>query len=212
MPEVIPRMKFAEFVDLLLMRLYEADQKAGSTPVDLNALVQDLKDPVPEDWTRDAAKILNSRGLADCMFTFGAVHGSLTGMGRLFVEEDRGTGIIPQYKESPDRFVRVTVLGNNHNVNVNVGGNAASVTQSQMIERERQPVFQLVDEAATRLKSDGTLTEDERKELLSDIEALRGQLKRREPNRPAIAAILTPLSKITSIATQIASLIKLLNN
>jgi hypothetical protein len=212
MSQVMPRMKFAEFVDLLLMRLYEADQKSGSTSVDLNALVQDLKEPVPEDWTRDAAKILNSRGLADCMFTFGAVHGSLTGAGRLFVEEDRGTGIIPQYKQSPDRFVHVVVSGSNHNVNLNVGGNSAAVTQSQTIEQERQPAFRLLDEAAEKLKGDRILADDERNELLSDIDALRTQLRRKEPNRPAIAAIMTPLSQIASIATQITGLFKLLNN
>jgi len=212
MPQVVPRMRFAEFVDLLLMRLYEVDQKAGSTPVDLNALVQDLKDPVPEDWTRDAAKILNSRGLADCMFTFGAVHGSLTGMGRLFVEEDRGTGIIPQYKANREKFVQVNVSGSNNNVNFNLGGHQVSVNQSQTIEQEREGVFRLLDEAAGKLAEDRALAEEERKEFLRDIDSLRDQLKRREPNRPAIAAILTPLSQVASIASQIARLIKDLNN
>jgi hypothetical protein len=55
------------------------------------------------------------------------------------------------------------------------------------------------------------LDPSEREEFLSDVEAVRQQLRKREPNRPALAALLAPLSQIASIAGQVTTLIKWLN-
>src|SRR5256885_7315151 len=98
------KLKFSQFVELLLVRLYELEQEQSSTEFfDVDAIARELKDPVPEGWTFDAAKVLQSRGLIDCIFTLGGAHAHLTGEGRLFIEEDKGrTGIISEYKHAPD--------------------------------------------------------------------------------------------------------------
>jgi hypothetical protein len=44
-----------------------------------------------------------------------------------------------------------------------------------------------------------------------DVAAVRGQLEKREPNRSVLAAILEPLSQVTSITSLVAELIKLIN-
>jgi hypothetical protein len=203
------KMRFSEFVDLLLATLYrQEEQTPGTGPgqyIDLNALSRQFKEPVPFQWVFDAAKVLESRALVRCMFTMRGVLAQLTGEGRLYVEEDHGTGIIKQFKELPQNFVVVSGTGNQ----VVVGGNQTEVHQS--IEQERQPAFELLDEISKQLKQDATLTSQEKEDLLSDVDMIRGQLKRREPNRPALAALLEPLSKVASIAGFVLNLIKLLN-
>ena len=68
-----PAYKFTDFVDLLLVALYEADQSDnGDGFQDLGALAATIKGDVPRDWVFDAAKVLETRMLADCIFTFGA--------------------------------------------------------------------------------------------------------------------------------------------
>ena len=79
------------------------------------------------------------------------------------------------------------------------------------IEQERQPVFQVLEEMKQRLKQDTTLGEDSKTEMLGDVDAIRTQLKKREPNRSAIAALLEPIGQVVSVAGQVAELIKMIN-
>jgi hypothetical protein len=206
------KLKFSQFVDLLLARLYELEQESPATEFyDLDSIARDLKDPVPDGWVFDAGKVLQSRGLVDCIFTLGGAQARLTGEGRLFVEEDQGTGIIPEYKSAPEHFVQhVSVSG--HGNQVVVGGHGQSgISQAQSIEKEREPLFRLLQEIEVKLKQDGSLADSERTELLGDLESIRQQLRRREPNRPALAALLAPFGNVTSIAANVASLISRLN-
>jgi hypothetical protein len=204
------RMKFSEFVDLLLARLYDLDQESpgGKVYFDLNAAARQLIVPVPPGWVFDAGKVLESRGLAQCVFTLGGgCHAVLTGEGRLYVEEERGTGIIHKFHESPQNYVVVSGSSNQ----VVVGGSQSGVTQTATVERERQPAFELLESIERQLKADTTLDDQERSDLLADVGMIRGQLSKRQPNRVALAALLEPLSKVASIGGFVMNLIKLLN-
>ena len=83
-------LRFSQFVDLLMVRLYELDLQEGDRFFDLNAIARQIRESVPSGWVFDAAKVLQTRGLAECIFTFGGIQAQLTGEGRLYVEEGRG--------------------------------------------------------------------------------------------------------------------------
>ena len=61
-----PAYKFTEFVDLLLVALYE--DLIGNEFQNLEALAATIKGDVPPDWVFDAAKVLQTLALADCHF------------------------------------------------------------------------------------------------------------------------------------------------
>jgi len=131
------KLKFSQFIDLLLARLYEAQRQNPDGMVDLNEIAADLRESVPDDWVVDAAKVMQARGLADCIISYGACHARLTGEGMLFVEEDRGSGIIRQYRQEPAQFFQhVHVSGSGHH-QVIVGSSQTGITQSSTGEQER---------------------------------------------------------------------------
>lgn len=204
-----PVLKFSEFIDLVLARLHELERD-GSPGVlfDLNVVVRGLKVKAPPQWVFDAGKILESRGWAQVAFTFGGgCQARLTGEGRLYVEEGRGTGIIPKYREAPGEFVSESGMGNQ----VLDGGPTGAVSQAVAIEQERAPAFHVLRQLKDVLRHDATLTESERKDLLTDVEMIEQQLRKREPNRAALFALLEPLSRISSIAGFVADLIRWFN-
>lgn len=203
-------LKFGQFLDLLMARLVERQTEApAGTLIDLNQVARDLKVEVPDQWVFDAGKVLESRGWAQVLFTFGGgCHARLTGEGRLYVEEERGTGIIHEYHQAPDRFVSVSGTNNQ----VIIGSTIGTVSQTVTIEQERAPSFRLLDQIKDVLRRDPILDDSERQDLLSDVQMVEQQLKRREPNRAVLAALLEPLSRVASIGGFVADLIRLFNN
>ncbi|HEX5244127.1 MAG TPA: hypothetical protein VFW23_12760 [Tepidisphaeraceae bacterium] len=200
-------MQFKEFIDLLLVRLYELDRADGGQFFDLNAIAREAKDQIPSSWPFDAAKVLETRGLARCIYTFGGTHAQLTGEGRLYVEEDRGT--TRKIREAPAHYFNVTISGNNNQIAA--GHHHQGTTQTLALEQEREPAFRLLDEATKTLQDDQTLNGATRAEGMTYLELLRLQLKKQEPDRSLVAAVLEPLSKISSIAGNVATLIRLFN-
>ena len=55
------------------------------------------------------------------------------------------------------------------------------------------------------------MSDSEREDLLTDVQMVEQQLKKREPNRAVLAALLEPLSRVASIGGFIADLVRLLN-
>lgn len=206
-----PHYTFSEFIDLILARLYELEQSQGASSFfDVNAINEQLKEPVDAQWVFDAGKVLESRGLAQCVFAFGGVcQARLTGEGRLFVEErrDRASETIGKYYRHPDNYVVVSGIGNK----VVVGGRDVTANQNTSIQQERAPAFQLLGNIRNRVADDQRLSEQERGDVLSDLDMVEQQLRKREPNRSALAAILEPLGQIASIAGLVSTLIRLLN-
>ena len=206
------QLRFIEFTDLLLARLYDKDRENPGEMFDLNEIAREISAQIPETWTLDAARFLQTRGLAMPIITFGAIEAQLTGEGRAYVEEEKGTGIIRRYHESPHVFIQtVNVSGNNNQTAV--GRDQTGVAQSEVspIEKERELAFRILRELEDKLDLDRSVRDEERAQLKEDLRHIRAQLKRREPNRTALAALLAPLSQITSLASQVVSLIRLLN-
>lgn len=203
-------MKFSEFIDFLLIRLYELEKERGAGRYfSLNAIAKELKEEVPVAWIRDAGKVLESRLLANCAFMIGGnAQAQLSGEGRLWVEE--GKGSVPRITEDMKKLVTVNVTGSDNQVVV-AGGDQSGTTQTLTIEQEREPAFKLIEEMEKELDRDTSLGEQERRDARTDLSQVKDQLKKREPNRPALAALLEPLSQFTSIATRVVELIKLIN-
>lgn len=202
-------MTFSEFIELILARLYDLERDAADGALfDVNAIARELKSSVPTHWIFDAGKVLESRGWAQVAFTFGGgCHARLTGEGRLYVEEERGTGIIHRYRQAPTQFVTVSGTGNQ----VVIGDTAGAISPRTSIEIERAPALELLQQLRETLRQDPSLSASEREDRLGDADAIEQQVRRREPNRAAVAALLEPLSRIGSISGLVADLIRLFN-
>lgn len=106
------KLRFTEFVELVLVRLYELD--TGSPEfIDVNEIAAELREPVPGTWPYEAVKVLDDRGLVDAALAFASAHALITGEGRLFVEarEDVRSSTIHQYRTHPGNFVFVSGTG-----------------------------------------------------------------------------------------------------
>jgi hypothetical protein len=202
-------LKFGQFVDLMMARLLERERETPSgVLLDLNEVARELKVSVPDQWIFDAGKVMDGRGWAQVAFTFGGgCHARLTGEGRLYVEEERGTGIIRDYHEAPAQFISVSGTGNQ----VIAGNTTGGISHVVGIERERAPAFRLVGQLKKTLQDDPSLSDSDREDLLTDIQMVEQQLRKREPNRAVLAALLEPLSRVASIGGFVADLVRLLN-
>lgn len=201
------RMKFSEFVDVLLVRLYEADEQSPGRFFDLNALAKSVKTEVPLDWVFDAAKVLESRVLAQCLYTFGATQARLTGEGRLYVEEGRGT--TKRVVEHPDQYF-INVSGPNSQVVVGNKESTVTLTARTDIEIQREPAFRELDGIREALTSDITLSAADKEEAQTLLKVVEIELRKPSPRRQLLGTMLDALSKITSIATGVATLTRLL--
>lgn len=207
---VAAEMKFSEYVDLLLAALYrlEQEQGGGGEYFDLNQISLLFTKKVPRPWVFDAAKVLEARCLARCVFTFGAIYAQLTGEGRIYVEEEKGTGIVKQFHFAPGDFLDLSA----ESKQLVVASPHAGGANADQIEKERRPVFELLDKIEELLRQEKTLDQHEREDLLEDTQMIRRQLRKREPNRTALAALLEPLSRVASITGLVANLIQMINS
>jgi hypothetical protein len=201
-----PTYKFSQFVDLLLVKLYRADGTHNDQFLDLEALAKEIKGDVPPSWIFDAGKVLQTRALADCIFSYGGTQAKISGEGRLYVEEERG--FTKDAQNTPSNFY-INITGDHSQVVA--GNNPNQVTQSTTIDRGQSTLTKLLDDATKVLQLDRNVTEETRTEAMTYLEVIRQQLRKSEPNRSILAAVIEPLSKITAIAGQIATLIKYFN-
>jgi hypothetical protein len=201
-------VNFSGLIELILARLYDLERGARpGTMFDLNAVAKDLRVQIPTQWIFDAGKVLESRGWAEVLFTFGGgCHARLTGEGRIYVEEEHGKGLIREYHEAPRRFFSADPDP--------AGRDVTSATRSQhaTIEREREPALELLRQMDDVLRHEASVTEDQRADLLIDVEMIERQMRKREPNRAALAALLEPLSRVPSLSAPVMDLIRLFNN
>jgi len=198
--------KFSEFVDLILVRLYELDQVDSDSFVDLSNVQKEIKGLVPSSWILDVAKVLQARSLADCMINSSGVFAHISGEGRLYVENRGGkTGEIEDNR--PNYYINVS--GSNNQVVA--AQTAGSTTQTITHEQGKGPWGQLVNSIEEKVKNDASLAPDDKEQALSYVNVVRGELRKREPNRTIVAAVLEPLSQIISVAGQVANLIKAFN-
>jgi hypothetical protein len=201
------RLKFSEFVDALLVRLYELDRAALEPGFfNLDQVAKQLAEAVPTGWVFDAAKVLENRGFANCLYTFGGVSAELTGEGRLYVEE--GRGITKEIQGHPEAYFHVSVVGNGNQI---ATGNANQVKRSDNVAIERAPTFALLDQIESSLAADESIGSAKEIEASTYLKLIRIQLEKPQPDLSLIAAVLDPLTQIPSIAARVANLAKLLN-
>jgi hypothetical protein len=205
---VARKLNFTEFAEFLLARLYEYDQEEPGGQFNAREIAAELQEPVPEMWPSDAVKALDDRGLIHGIRAMGGEAWALmTGDGRMFVEEqakERDT-VVHEYRERPSNLVFVT--GTGHQVAV---GTEGSVVQTLLSPETREEIVGLLDAVAETIRDDPSFSDEDRPELLADVEVVRGQLEKREPNRKAIVALLDPLSKMAAISGPVIKIIELL--
>ena len=114
----------------------------------------------------------------------------MTGRGRVFVEQEEGTGVIREYQE--DQLV--VVVGDGNQVAV---GHGQTVQQSGTFEKEE--VLEWLDEPEKRLNA-SDLPVGERTDALADVETSRAQMKKAKPNLAVIKTTLATLSAIGVVA------------
>jgi hypothetical protein len=153
----------------------------------------------------DAAKVLQTRGLAGCIFTFGGTLAKITGQGRLYVE--RGEGFTNEARNANATYYNVNVSGSGNQV---VTGQSASGVLQTMTQPVA-PAQRLLDEMEQKIRNDNTLEGPTKLEATTYTGLLRFEVTKPEPNRTLIATLLESLSKVASIASNVTSFIRLLN-
>ena len=104
------------------------------------------------------------------IFAFGGFcQASLTGEGRLYVEEEQG--FVKQIHESPQHYF-LNVSGSNNQVVVGVL-TRRNVQQHMTVEESRRPAFSVLDEIEETLNKDSTLEPASKADLLADLDAVR---------------------------------------
>jgi hypothetical protein len=199
-------MKFIQFVEILLVRLYELDQIEPGF-YSLNEIADELldRDKVPEQWVFDAGKILESRGWAKCIFTLGGeCDASITGEGRIYVEEEKGTGTIKEYMGNPKIFLTGEIN------QIELSSRDRRVSQASDLTM-RKPNFELLDKIVDRIRQTKEIQNEQKEELIESVEMVKKLLNKPEPNRSAIAALLQPLGDVASLTSLVFTLIDRIN-
>ena len=153
------KLTFTAYTDLALARLYEAEERDGSSQViDLYDLMADITDQgIDREWAYQAAQWIVAHGYGHDFLTNGSATTQLTGDGRMYVEA--GTGIISDYQQSPQIVV---VSGDGNQVAVGHGQ-----TVNQRGEFSQEEITELLDQAETVLQADATLSDTDRDDALA---------------------------------------------
>ncbi len=197
------KLTFSEFITLLLTRLYEDETANGPGKyIHLGVLAKDFKQDIPRQWVFDAGKVLEARGLAKCIFAIGGlVMASLTGEGRMFVEEaiSDEKNVAKKYKENRENFINVT------GTNLSTGSNNSQIIN---IEEERSELFSILKDIKEYINNS---TIENKPDYISDLDSIESQLNKKEPNKSIIADLLEPFGKMIDIAGKVANFISLIN-
>ncbi len=190
-------LSFTEFVDFLLVRLYDLDRDEGGQFQDVDALAAELRADVPDRWPYQAIESLKRRGWVDAsMSTDQGTYASITGDGRLYVEgRQHETEVIERYRQQPANYVYVE--GNVGNLAVGTAGDVSQISLSGDVQAQ---ALGIVAEMRDALNGDDSLDEETREEALGDVSALEGQIKRRKLNKNVVVGLIGSLSGIASVA------------
>lgn len=202
-------LTFTDFVEFVLVRLYDLDSGELSF-IDVDAIAAELKG-VPPTWAADAVQFLDQQGYVKAALAFASSQAIITGAGRMRVEQKQreADSIAHRYREHPQEIVQnfVTVMGTGHQVAVGVKGD---VSQTSITPGERDEILRLLADIALGIGDTDELSPSERGDVLADLDTVRAQLQKREPNRTAIAAVLTPLVQIATVAGPVLEVLHML--
>jgi hypothetical protein len=196
-------MKFRDFADYLLWSVYvreRAHPELSGVFFDLSESAAALDENVPSQWVFDAVRVLETRGLVRPILALGGYAGAaLTGEGRLIVEDEltRPVGYIGrELATRPDLQQRLELLD---------GDGAAEPTP----EEQRAPMFELLDElslAAQQL----SVTDEEKDDLAADIESMKLQLRKHQPNVDVVMGLLERMRRYRPLSQPAARMLELL--
>jgi hypothetical protein len=189
---------FSQFIEYLLWRLYLQEGMTGAGQFyDLNEFASELLASRDQQWVLDGAKVLESRGLARVVLALGGyASGMLTGEGRLYVEDriNQDGSFLKELSEHPGNYIIIAQPEGDgrHEGHVFELPHGAEAPEIKSLEEQRAPVNELLDDLVTAIDA-WVPPEDDRDDLLADIDAIRAQLRKREPNLNVIAGILDPI-------------------
>jgi len=196
---------FTEFLDLVLVRLYEFGDRGGFHSV--NTIADELRSPVPHDWSAKAANVLKDRGLVNAYVSAGDSAGAtITGEGMLYVEsKSHETSVIETYRTQPSIYINVT--GGSNQFAVTESG---SITQTQVVGNQAE-ILALLERIVDALRT-APIADDEREDYLVEIETAKRQLTKRTPNLAAARALLEPLGSVAAISELVLAALRLIGH
>jgi len=196
-----------EIAELLLAHLYELSDEAPHP----NFLFS-VNDFVPKlgitdrKEVQEAINYLGDRGfiILASFDMFGGISAGITIEGSVFVEKGGETGMIEQYRKSPQTLGRTPpvpfpppiVQERNETVN----------EEKQSSFCARRAVEAILEDIEDILDRDDTVAADAKKDLLSDLATIKIQMERNVKNRQVIDVVLGNLSTVSSIAPLTAGL------
>lgn len=192
MPEA-EALTFTTFTDLVLVRVHDEERKEGTNQFfDVHELVSDVPGVQP-GWAQQAVELLGQQGLVHPVVAFGdTAQAALTPKGRMYVENEDGTGLIARYHSRQ----LVVVAGDGNQVVVAGRDQTGPVSYGGFSKEE---VEELLDQAEASIASPSVSARD-RQDAQADIETVRAQLKKEKPNRAIMSAAVETLRDITGLA------------
>jgi hypothetical protein len=200
-------MTNTQLAELFLLRLYDiAEVEDYSKRLTLNEIAAEL-------GVADAMKIINvakfleRRGFIDAKYSVGgSVRAAITGEGAIFVEAGGETGVINEYRQHPENY-RISIDQSTHFHGSVSGSNVAvhstDLNQGSAISPQ---VELLISAMAEAIRADTAISELHRSEHLNDVATLRAELKREQPRRSIIEALLSQLGDLASVGSLAAQL------
>lgn len=198
------KLSFTQFIDFLLWSLYSLEGVQGAGQLyDLSQVNQQLLVPLDHQLVIDAGKVLESRGLIRGVFALGGyVAAMLTGEGRLQVEHSVNDpdSFTAHLLDNPAEYV--------HWASPDEREKSAIAPPSD--EEQRAPARAVLDELEQSIGAAAHIPADEKDDLAADLQAIRAQLTKREPNLSVIATLLSDMESWSFLKPQITKLTNLL--
>ncbi len=195
-------MTFREFVEYLLWSLYvreRAHPEAGGAFFDLSESIAALDDAVAPQWLYDATRVLETRGLVRPILALGGyAAAALTGEGRLEVEDDlaKPDSVVYRFAQRDELTAALERIDSGEQV-------------EPTAQEQRAPVLDLLGELELSVDHLG-VSDDEKEDLRTDIETVRLQLGKHEPNVDVIAGVLERVRRYRGLTAPVGRILALL--
>lgn len=196
-------MTTSELSEFLLSSLFDAAEEQGYHQIFYLREFAEKVGVKDEAKISNAARILYDRGLIQNYNETigGGPKAKISGEGCLFVERGGETGVIPEFKRHPEKFLLIDkstkIYGpvSNSNIAVNVSNTIQSISSGNYLD--------LISKMAEVIKNDTSLSDLEIEDVLKDIEALKLQCGKTSMNRTVVSGLLEHLSNVSSIGSLI---------
>lgn len=203
----MPEMTNTQLAELFLLRLYDIAEAEG------HGKLVSLNDIAAEFGVTDVmkihnvAKLLEGRGFIQGRHAMtGGVRAKITGEGAVFVESGGETGVIREYRTHPESY-RISIDQSTH-FHGDIYGSNLAVHSAQVTQESSSSSGSefLLSEIAAGIRADTTLSEQLRKESLSDVAALRAELQKQRPRRGIIDVVISHLGDVASVTSLVMQL------